>query len=163
MQELYEGIELSLEQTEWICRGLIDLAAVDGLHETEIALIEDFYAAGDDARKIRISEFEQQPFDLPKAVEIVGAGGEQVVEAFLVSCYLLIYADGEHTDAERERIHEYGRAFDVEAGALEELHVKARVYLLNTLAQNIRNKEAVKEIAQAMGLADDQIAGALEG
>ena len=44
MNDLYEGVELNAEQTTWICRGLLDLAAVDGVHENEVALIKQFYS-----------------------------------------------------------------------------------------------------------------------
>ena len=163
MQELYEGIELTDEQTEWICLGLLDLAAVDGVHESELALIEDFYCAGDPERKADLDAMRKQKLDLEKATKVFNAGGENVVEAFLVSSFLLIYADGEHSDAERMRIHEFGDALNVDAAKLEDLHTKARLYLLDTLARTLRNREAVKYVAQSMGLADDQIAKTLEG
>jgi len=163
MQEFYEGIELTDEQTEWLCRGLLDLAAVDGVHENEIALIADFYTNGREGAGVEdLEDLKPEPFDLAKAREVLGAGGDKLVDAFLVSSYLLIYADGEHSDEERRRIHEFAAAFDVADDRLEALHLKARLYLLQMLAQNLRNKEAVRQVGSDMGLGTDDIASALE-
>lgn len=157
MHELYEGIELDATQTEWICRGLIDLAKVDGLHEAEIELIEGFASAGGPGQA-NVADLKNAPFDLAEAAPILGAS-EQLTEAFLASCYLLIYADGMHSDQERARIGEYADALGVERDRLEDLHVRARLYLLQMMAQGLRNKEAIKMVAvHQLGLNEDQIA-----
>lgn len=155
MHELYEGIELDGAQTEVICRGLLDLAACDGVDDSEIALIHGFYrssgAAGD------LEALAKQDFDLAAAAKTLADGGETVVEAFLISCYLLIYADGEFSDAERKRIAEYGDAFGLDAARLEHLHVKARLYLLEMLAQSLHNKDAVRQVGGELGLSSEAI------
>lgn len=156
MQELYEGIELDDEQTEWICRGLLDLAAVDGVHESEIELVRDFYSASGE-RSADIAALQAKGFDIGEASKHLLAGGDKVVEAFIVSCYLLIYADGEHSDAERKRIGQFAEGLGIDAERLEGLHVKARLYLLQILANNLRNKDVVRQVGAEMGLADDQI------
>ncbi|MCA9540697.1 MAG: hypothetical protein KC620_17480 [Myxococcales bacterium] len=160
MHDLYEGIELSKGQTEWICRGLLDLAAVDGIHENEYALIGEFYASsGGDPGDLSSLEGK---FDLKAAAAALSAGGEAAVEAFLISCYLLIYADGNHSDPERKRIGEYADAFGISAEGLSKLHLKARLYLLEMLAAGLRNKDAVREVAGAeLGLSADEIAGSM--
>lgn len=163
MQEFYEGIELTDEQTEWLCRGLLDLAAVDGLHENEIALIADFYTGGaEDAGAADLEALRGTPFDLKKAREVLAVGGDKLIDAFLVSGYLLIYADGEHSDEERQRVREFAEAFGVADDRLESLHLKARLYLLQMLANNLRNKDAVRQVGTDMGLGADDIASALE-
>lgn len=157
MQELYEGIELNEEQTDLICRGLLDLAKVDGLHEAELELIEGFAAGGGKA-SADFAALQSQPFDLEQAKEVLG-GDDQLVEAFLASCYLLIYADGVHSDEERMRIGQYADALGMSRDRLETLHVRARLYLLQMLAQGLRNKEAVKAVGiHQLGLNEDQLA-----
>ena len=157
MQELYEGIELDAAQTEWICRGLIDLAKVVGLHEAEIELIEGFASAGGQGQA-NLADLKNASFDLAEAVLVLGASAP-LTEAFLASCYLLIYADGRHSDQERARIGEYADALGVERDRLDDLHVRARLYLLQMLAQGLRNKEAVKAVGMhQLGLNEDQIA-----
>jgi hypothetical protein len=160
MQELYEGIDLTPEQSEWIVRGLLDLAAVDGIHEAERALISDFHAGEGGAESLEA--LAAKGFDAKAAAAVFQNGGARVVEAFVVSCYLLIYADGQHSDAERARVAEYGVALGLDHGALEELHVKARLYVLQSLAHLLWNRDTVKEIGASMGLTEDHINRALE-
>ena len=49
MQEFMEGVEPTEEQNRIICRALLDLAAVDGVHEAELALVKDFYGGDGDS------------------------------------------------------------------------------------------------------------------
>ncbi len=160
MQELYEGIDLTPDQSEWIVRGLLDLAAVDGIHPSEMALIADFHSGEASAESLEV--LQAKPFDLAACAGVLRAGGPKVVEAFLVSSYLLIYADGNHSDAERSRIAEYGDALGLSHGELEEVHVKARLYVLQSLAHILWNRETVMQIGSSMGLSDHYIAKALE-
>lgn len=160
MQELYEGIDLTPAQAEWIVRGLLDLAAVDGIHESERALIADFHAG--EGGGASLDALQAKGFDQAEAAAVFKAGGAKVTEAFLVSCYLLIYADGEHSEAERARIAQYGEALGLSHGELEELHVKARLYVLQSLAHILWNRDTVKQIGSSMGLTDEHINAALE-
>ena len=71
--------------------------------------------------------------------------------------------DGRQADEERARVGTYADALGVERDALEELHVRARLYLLSMLAQGLRNKEAVRAVGiHQLGLKADQIASLVE-
>lgn len=155
MHELYEGIELDEAQTEAICRGLLDLAGVDGVHESETALIHEFYRTGGGVGDV--GKLAEGDFDLAGMVKVLEGGGSAVVEAFVISCYLLIYADGQHSDAERKRIAEYASALGLDHDRLEALHVKARLYLLEMLAANLRNRDAIREVGTELGLSAEDI------
>jgi hypothetical protein len=162
MHDLYEGIELNKAQTEVICRGLLDLARVDGLHDNEVALIHEFYKSGGGEGDI-IDSLSADDFDLATASRTLQKeGGPAVVEAFIMSCYLLIYADGRHSDEERARIAVYANHLGVDRIRLEELHVNARLYLLKVLAAEIRNKDAIREVGTELGLSDEAITGAMK-
>ena len=160
MQELYEGIDLTAAQAEWIVRGLLDLAAVDGTHESEHELIADFHAGEGGGESLEA--LAAKGFNASEAAAVFQSGGAKVVEAFLVSCYLLIYADGAHSDEERARIAEYAVALGLDHGQLEELHVKARLYVLQSLAHILWTRDTVKQIGSSMGLSDEHINAALE-
>ena len=157
MNELYEGVELNAEETTWICRGLLDLAAVDGVHENEVALIKQFYATSGGSMD-DLAAMQQQSFHLS---EVAAAIKGPVVDAFLTSCYLLIYADGHHSDEERVRIRQYADALNVSADQLEDIHLKARSFLLQELAAGLRNHDALSEVGAELGLADDDIANVI--
>ena len=156
MQALLEGVEPTAEQSQVIICGLLDLARVDGLHDAERALIANFAGTED------LASFEATPFDLPAAASVLKAGGKDVIESFFSSAYLLIYADGQHTEAERTRVAEYAVALDIDPAQLESLHLKARLYLLHSLASVAWSKDAVIGIGASMGLSADQISAALE-
>lgn len=160
MHDLYEGIELNKAQTEVICRGLLDLAGVDGLHDNEVALIHEFYKSGGGTGEV--VEALADGFDLDAATRTLKEGGPAVVEAFIMSCYLLIYADGRHSDEERARIAQYADALGVDRARLEELHVKARLYLLEMLAAGLRNKDAIRDVGGELGLSDEAITRAMK-
>lgn len=160
MHDLYEGIELNKAQTEVICRGLLDLAAVDGLHDNEVALIHDFYKNG--GGEGDVVEALADGFDLDAATRTLEEGGPAVVEAFVMSCYLLIYADGRHSDEERARIAQYADALGLDRARLEELHVKARLYLLEMLAAGLRNRDAIRDVGGELGLSDEAITRAMK-
>jgi hypothetical protein len=158
MNSLYEGIEFDTAQTAMMCRGLLDLAAVDGVHDTEIALIKDFYSgSGGGAQDLEV--FANAGFDLEEAAAILK--GDQAV-AFLLSCYMLIYADGLQSDEERVRIGEYAAALDISEGRLEELHVQARLYLLSVMAETLKNRAVVQAMGMELGLSADVIASAMK-
>lgn len=159
MQDLYEGIELTPQENQAVVRGLLDLADVDGAHETEMALIADFAGIEDPAA---LAAIRKTPFDLAATVKTLTAGGSAKVEAFLMSAYMLIYADGHHSDRERARIAEYAKAMGVAADRLAHLHTQARLYLLQMLAANLRNKAAVLEVAAELGLGENDLAGLKE-
>lgn len=156
MQNLYEGIELTAEQNEWICRGLLDLAAVDGVDESEIDLVREFYTGA----VTDLEAMAAEGFDLAEAAKAFTAGGEALIEMFIVSCYMLIYADGEHSDAERGRISEFATAVGIGSADLETLHLKSRLFLLEQMAVGLRNRSLVEQIGiNNLGLTAEQVAG----
>ena len=157
MTDLYEGVEPNAEETMCICRGLLDLAAVDGVHENEVALIKQFYSTSGGSLG-DLDTLRAQPFDLDQAQHTIKG---PVVDAFLTSCYLLIYADGHHSDAERTRIGEYANAFGVTAEQLENLHLKARSFLLQELAAGLRNQAVLSQVGADLGLDDGAVAHAI--
>ena len=153
MNELYESLQLNQAQTEVFCQGLLDLAAVDGLHENEIALVRDFFS-GSGGDSASLEELAEKGFDPQAAAAVLDA---DTTQAFLMSCYMLIYADGRHSDEERLRIGEYAAALGVSEAGLEQIHDLARSFLLQNLAAGLKNQAAVAEVGSEMGLGDDTI------
>ena len=132
----------------------MDLAAVDGMHATEEALIREFYSSsGGDIGQLE--QYAADGFDLTAAAAVLT---DTVREGFLLSCYMLIYADGRQSDEERERIKSYADALGVTASELDSLHSQARLYLLQMLAEGLRNRDAVMAAGAALGLSGEEIA-----
>ena len=153
MTELYQSLQLTQAQTEVFCRGLLDLAAVDGLHQNEIALVHDFFA-GSGGDISALEDMAAETFDLSAAADVLD---DDTTQAFLMSCYMLIYADGRHSDEERARIGQYAAALGVSEASLEQIHNLSRSFLLQNLASGLRNQEAVADVGGEMGLGDDMI------
>jgi hypothetical protein len=153
MDGLYANLQLTQEQTRLFCRGLLDLAAVDGLHENEIALIGEFFAgSGGDPQDLEA--LSREDFDISLVATVLDT---ETTEAFLMSCYMLIYADGEHSDEERSRIGQYAVGLGVSADRLAQIHDLARSFLLQNLAAGLRNRDVVVEVAGELGIEDNKI------
>lgn len=162
MQHDDEAVDLTSEQIHWICKGLVDLATVDGIDPSEMEFIQEFHQA-ETGSPAALEALQAEGFDLEEAAQIFLAGGPQLVESFLMSAYMLIYADGVFSVEERKRIADYATALGVDHPSLEAIHLKARLWLLRMLAANLHNREAVKQVAlNNLGLDEAQLADTLE-
>ena len=150
---MYEGIELSHAQSTLICRGLYALAEVDGVHPAEEALVDGFFKStgGSDED---LKALKSSPFDLS---EVAGDLKGDLAEVFIMSCYMLIYADGELSPEEQTKVEEYAAALDMSAARLNALHDQARMYLLHNLADGLKNREVLDEVGTELGLSSEQV------
>ena len=150
---MYEGIELSHAQSTLICRGLYALAAVDGVHPAEEALVDGFFKStggtDDDLQTLKAT-----PFDISEvASDLQG----DVAEAFIMSCYMLIYADGRLSNEEQAKVEEYAAALDMSNESLTALHDSARMYLLHNIAEGLKNRDVLDEVGNELGLSAAQV------
>ncbi len=159
MQDSYESVELDETQTEWVCRGLLDLAAVDGVHPAELEMIKDFYVQGG-GQAAGLDALRSKGFDAKAAAEALTGSAR---DTFFISCYMLILADGEVSEPETARMKQYAEAFGVGEDALAGYDVKARQTFLGMMADELRNKDAVRQVGAELGLTDAQIDQAMEG
>ena len=159
MDGQFEQLNMSDAQTEWFCRGLIDLANADGMHETELEVIEEFCRSSQ-LSNVNIDALGAMGFDATQAAaELTGESRD----AFFTTCFILAYADGQMSDIESERLSTYASAFGYDASQFEQAHVHARVFLISSLAAEIKNHVLLAEIGRSFGLNDEQIQYALSG
>ena len=146
--EFFPVIDVSAIEAEAIARGLYTVAAVDGVHERELALISDFYreAAGDQARPLpgRIAPLEPQEL----AALLPGRAHR---ELFLKAALLLAWADGSVSAAERTKLEELARALAIAPGDVAALEAQVKDYLLRPLA-HLTNVEAATKVARKLGV-----------
>jgi uncharacterized membrane protein YebE (DUF533 family) len=149
--EFYPEIEISEAEAQVIARGLYAVAAADGVHEREAALIANFYGAatGGDTRPVTsLAELARlaplSPADLAAALP----GAEQR-QLFVKSALLLAYVDGKVTDAERKQIGAYAAALGTSAEQLAALEESVRDHLLAPLSR-LQNTEAVNRVAKGL-------------
>jgi uncharacterized membrane protein YebE (DUF533 family) len=128
------------------------VAAVDGVHEREAALIANFYGttAGGEARPVtslaelgRLGPFS--PADLAVALP-----GTELRQLFVKAALLLAYIDGKVTAAERAQIEAYSAALGVSADRQAALEASVCDHLMQPLSR-LTNTEAVGKVAKQLG------------
>src|SRR4029079_11248983 len=117
--EFFPEIDVGALQAEAIARGLYPIAAVDGVHERELALIAEFHnaaASGDvgDSSSLAasVASFARitplEPAALAPALD-----GAPLRELFIKAAFLLAWADGNVSSAERTKIGAFAKALSV--------------------------------------------------
>lgn len=154
MDEFFPEIAVSALQAEAIARGLYGIAQVDGLHERELALITDFYAAA-------ATDDVSTPTATAASLERVGALGPAELAAelvgdlhrqlFLKTAFLLAWADGKVSPGERAKIDAYARALAISADAEKRLESEVKDYLLQPFA-TLSNVEGAAAVAKKLGV-----------
>jgi tellurite resistance protein len=115
---LFTDITLSADDAEAIAAALRDIAETDGVHEEELALINELVAGLDEELG------EDKPTKLDKmtpaklAAQIVDPDVRMVA---IHSAVLLAMADGAISDKERERCTEYATALGMDAATYQEV------------------------------------------
>jgi tellurite resistance protein len=157
--DFFPTIDVTGNEAEAIARGLYTVAAVDGVHERELALIADFSrttttegdgagapassAGGGFGALGRIAPLE--PASLAPLLP-----GSSLRELFMKAAYLVAWADGAVSPAERAKIAEFAQALGVSAAAVASLEAQVKDYLLRPLA-HLANVEAVAAVAKKLG------------
>src|SRR5947208_2207094 len=130
--EFFEEIAIDAPQAEAIARGLYAVAAADGVHEREAALIASFYGeAGGTPRAL--AELERR--ELISASELAAAlHTDKQRRLFVKTAFLLALADGAISAAERQRIGAFAAALGVAGEPLAQLEQSVKEYLLAQLS-----------------------------
>lgn len=159
MGSRFEELNLTSTETEWFCRGLMDLASSDGVHESELEIIEEFCASSDldGAAVERLSELGFSASEAKPHLQ------GTTLDAFMTTCFVLAYADGQLSAIEGERLQSYADEFGYDAAQFEQAHDDARSFLISSLAKEIKNHALVREIGAAIGLSESKINAALAG
>jgi uncharacterized membrane protein YebE (DUF533 family) len=150
--EFFPEIAINEHQAQAIARGLYTVAAVDGVHEREAALIANFYGAtaeGEARPVTSLAELERlgplAPADLAAVLS-----GDELRQLFVKAALLLAYVDGKVTAAERTQIAAYGAALGVSADRQAALEESVRDHLMQPLSR-LTNTEAVNKVAKNLG------------
>jgi hypothetical protein len=154
--DFFPEIDVGALQAEAIARGLYTIAAVDGVHERELALIAEFHnaaAAGDagDASSLAasVASFARITPLEPEALAPLLTGAP-LRELFIKAAFLLAWADGSVSPAERAKIGAFGKALAVSPEAQATLEAQVKDYLLRPLA-HLANVEAASAVAKKLG------------
>jgi len=150
--EFFPEIPMNENQAQAIARGLFTVAAVDGVHEREAALIANFYGTATDSESRPVTSLAElgrlgplSPADLASAL-----AGDELRQLFVKAAILLAYIDGKVTTAERAQIAAYGAALGVTADRQTALEASVRDHMMQPLTR-LANTEAVNKVAKKLG------------
>lgn len=146
MSGFLEPVDLDLNQVRVIVRGMVRVAHSDGAHERELVLIREFYE-GCRAEVKGLADFAdvaRGPFDAAEAGEQLSSDALKLT--FLVSCYLVAYADGHVSDGEKKVLAELVKELGVSEALSTQAQDLVKDQLLMQLARSA-NLEALKDIA----------------
>ena len=151
--EFFPEIQVSAMEAEALARGLLGVAKVDGVHERELALVNEVYQAAiasDASATAPMSSLERagalEPAELAK---LLPEGAMR--ELFVKTAYLLAWADGNVSPAERAKIGAYATSLGVSGEAQTKLEAGVKDYLLRPLA-NLANVESAAAVAKKLGV-----------
>jgi tellurite resistance protein len=147
--DFFPELDVSALQAEAIARGLYAVALVDGVHERELALISDFYRAASESARASAPSIERAGPLEPRDVAQLLVGPDHR-ELFVKAAFLLAWADGNVSAAERTKIAEYAGVLAVSAATQARLEAEVKDYLLRPLAA-LSNVEAVSAVAKKLG------------
>jgi hypothetical protein len=128
------------------------VAAVDGVHERELALIGDVYHAA-------VADGATPGAPLASLDRVGGLAPQELAplltsatlrELFLKTAYLLAWADGKISAAERGKIAEFAHALAIAPETQQRLDAEVKDYLLRPFA-GLANSDAAAAVAKKLG------------
>lgn len=154
MQELLTDLELDPNAAAFMSHGLRALAHLDGLHTSELALVEEF------ERAMGIPAGDARKFDAQGSGALTGVPEK---EAFFRTLQLMALADGRVSSREREWMAKVARELGLSDERQAVLAVDARKYMLSSLAGVTAFREQAVAVGHSLGLNDAQIDEVLGG
>ena len=157
--EFFPDIEIDAQQAEAIARGLYAVAAVDGVHERELALISEFYRTTADDQAAGAGAGTSASASASSLTRISALGPQDLApllpngpmrELFIKASYLLAWSDGQVSEAERAQIGHFAAALAVSPETQRILESEVKDFLLRPLAR-LANVDAVTAVAKKIG------------
>ena len=146
--------ELSEAQTQSLVRGMYMLAASDGVHANEMALIEAFYKDSLDGNYTNGTEKSfgdliKEDFNVKNAKKVFDT--VELREGFMRTTLFLSLADGKLSDEEKKVLKQLASDFDVSDERFVELHTDTVDVFMQQFV-DIKNNEKLAEISAALSL-----------
>jgi len=142
MLQLFEGLDLSPESAAWMAGGMRALAACDGFHLAELALIDEF------ERGLGLPPSDGDDFDARDCP----LESTEAREVFVRSVQLMSLADGRRSSLEDEWINRACSCLDISDERRTELEREAKKFLLSSLAGVTAFRAQAVGIGESLGL-----------
>ncbi len=147
MQELKSDVAISQEAASYIAQGLRALAHLDGIHTSELALVEAF------ERAYELPPKDGKDFDPAGGGPLVG----EEKEVFLHTLQLMALADGRISGREAAWIERVSEQLEIDAARRNELERDAKMQMLSSLAGVTAFREQAVGVGRSLGLSDADI------
>ena len=92
-----------------------------------------------------IERLNDQGFNADEAKQYLAG---ETLEAFMTTCFILAYADGQLSTLESERLSAYADALGYPAGDFEQAHVNARVFWISSIAKRSKIMVYLEKLRQ---------------
>lgn len=145
--DFFNPQDLSFEQVKALTHGMLSVARVDGVHDSEMRMIREFYESCARKGDPRLEDVAQGPFDAAVASRLFES--PELKKLFVKSLILLAFADGSYARAEDEVIRRYAETFGLNSTEVDQLHEATKEYLLAGLA-HVKNLDALKEVRRRL-------------
>jgi hypothetical protein len=154
MRELLNDTDLAPDAAAFMSHGLRALAHLDGIHTSELALVEEF------ERSMGIPAGDHRKFDPAGGGPLADSAQK---EAFYRTLQLMALADGRVSAREDTWIENVAGELGIAADRQKTLAVDARKYMLSSLAGVTAFREQAVAVGRSLGLSDEQIQDVLGG
>ncbi len=118
LRPLFTDITLSADDAEAIVAALRDIAETDGVHDEELALINEFVESLD----LELGESEPTKLEAMTPAKLAAQVIDPTVRMVaLQTGILLAMADGDISDKERAKVKAYGAALGIEEATYDKM------------------------------------------
>lgn len=145
--EFFAQQNLNFDQVKALTHALLAVARADGVHDSEMRMIREFYESCARVGDPPLSELASGPFDVQAAKPHFNT--PELQKLFVKSLILLGYADGTYAKVEDSLIREYAQGLGLAAEEVDQLHEATRDYLLSSLA-HVENVEALRVVSREL-------------
>lgn len=143
IDEFFSEQPLNFEQVKSLTHALLAVARVDGVHDSEMRLIREFYDScardGDPA----LEEVAKGQFDVGRAKTLFDT--PELTKLFTKSLILLAFADGVYAKLEDDLVRNYAGELGLSSEEVDHLHEATKEFLLSALS-HIQNLDALKQV-----------------
>ncbi|MBI4819820.1 MAG: TerB family tellurite resistance protein [Deltaproteobacteria bacterium] len=149
MNAFFGEVDLTFDHVKAITRAMFALAKVDGLHERELGLIQEFYDGCARAGDPSIDDVVTGAYDHAEAAKLFNT--RDLAQLFVKNMMLLAFADGVYAREEDSLLREWAKGLGLSGADVDALHESTKEFLLGSLA-HIENIDALREVAKRLDL-----------
>lgn len=149
VRDFFAEQDLSFAHIEVLTHAMVALARVDGIHDSEMALIRDMYASCARAGDPRLEDVAKGELDLERAKTLFDT--PELSKLFVKCLILLAFADGTYAAEEDALIRTWAEGLSLSSAEVDGLHEATKEFLLGSLA-HVKNTEALVAVMAKLDL-----------